>query len=1265
MKRDYLIGLDAASTNGHCVLVDTSGETIASATRNWTPAPTPNSASMGFDLDLELIWEQFGGMVREVVARAAATPDQIVAIAPTGQGESLVLLDAEGLPLLAVPSLDVRAMAEGLQLAAARGDELFQRVGRRPMPVFAGPRMAWFAQSQPALWKRASTWLSLSDWLVYRMCGARLTEPSQAGGSLLMNLKTRDWAWDIAEDLGIRSNLFPDLARSGQHAGVLSNDAARTLGLRAGIPVAVGGNAIQCGLLGCGAVSPDDIAAIIGVTGSVQQVVNQPLCDAEGRMWSGHHVIDGMWVLESNAGLVGSTLEDLGRLMFPDSAIGAARLLALAGESVPGAHGVLSTLGSGVMDARTFDLPLGNITMSELPDVGSENRRSDLARAIAEGLAYGVRANIAQVQAATGNAQPLVRLAGGLSRSRTWCQILADVLNAEVQVCAVPEASALGAAICAGVGAGVFPDLSEGAQALSRIGRSHAPVPENASRYSHLYGTWGLLQEERASADRIVRSVTLQEIMSNDPGQRQRAPSETRPRILVTAELDENALEQLRALGDVEYASYRDERRLLIGPALVRTLRGFDIFVTQVDVIDVEALHQLPDLRAIVACRNDTVNIDVEACSALGIPVLYAPGRNADAVADLTIAFLLMLSRRLLEANAFLRQPNGDEGDMARMGHAFRSLRGHELWRQTVGLIGLGAVGRAVAKRLAGFGCRVLAYDPEISPEAILRGGGEPTNLHDLLRESDFVSLHAELTSSSRGLLDEERIAQMKPGACLINTARGALIDEEALYDALRSGALGGAALDAFSVEPPGTDHPLLQLPNVVATPHVGGNTYEVAMHQSEIVARELDCLLRRERPRDIVNPEVLDGFDLDGDRHSLSEQEYLKLAARPAPTMSDLAQPAKARIHRSAPRSGAPTRTRNAMRIALEKFVAGMSSDSEVRSFSVDQDSTLMFVMDDLDLAFWIAFRHGSVSGGIGEPPTGADVCLRTTAEMLDGVLSRRIDGAEMAMEGRLSISGDAVKAMALQHLRGELKRNYLAARADSPDPGDLFLTTGSASPHGSRGSTDGSAERSAIAEIAEDLFSQRLISATGGNLSVRDPERDAIWITANQPLKSTIETDSVVALDLAGRVLDLDAPPPSSEYPMHCAVYRALPDAGAVIHSHAPNATVLANAGLPFLPISTEAAQFDDIPRIPFIMSDSEKLAEAIAEAMRDCPALLMQNHGLLVAGRTLRQAADLIGIIEHTCEVILGGYAVGKPPAVLPEEVLATLRKTRVVV
>lgn len=332
-------------------------------------------------------------------------------------------------------------------------------------------------------------------------------------------------------------------------------------------------------------------------------------------------------------------------------------------------------------------------------------------------------------------------------------------------------------------------------------------------------------------------------------------------RILVTATLDQWGVERLGRLGEVSYEGFADKKRLLAGKKLVRALDGVDVFVTEVDQVRAKVLTQVDRLQVIACCRADPVNIDVGTATEMGIPVLHTPGRNAQAVADLTLALMLMSLRHIPQAMDILRQEGGPQG-MVKMAVAFFELKGNELWDKTVGIIGLGAVGREVAKRLRGFDARLLVCDPYISEEVVDEFEATLVELDSLLREADVVTLHAALTDETRGILGRREFGMMKSSALFVNTARAELTDEGALVDALQKGGIAGAALDVFVEEPPAADHPLLQLHNVIATPHIGGNTHEIPAHQARIVVSDLERLFQGEKPLHVVNPKALDGFE-------------------------------------------------------------------------------------------------------------------------------------------------------------------------------------------------------------------------------------------------------------------------------------------------------------------------------------------------------------------------------------------------------------------
>jgi autoinducer 2 (AI-2) kinase len=290
--------------------------------------------------------------------------------------------------------------------------------------------------------------------------------------------------------------------------------------------------------------------------------------------------------------------------------------------------------------------------------------------------------------------------------------------------------------------------------------------------------------------------------------------------------------------------------------------------------------------------------------------------------------------------------------------------------------------------------------------------------------------------------------------------------------------------------------------------------------------------------------------------------------------------------------------------------------------------------------------------------------------------MLTGRRNAMQAAMTGDLSFSGDTAKAMTLQQINADLARVYRAARAEVGDPGDLAAlpdpraAAAVAPAPGPVAVLEPAAPASAIpagdvrhemCRIVTELYAAQLITATGGNVSTRNPDApDEAWITPSQLFKGDLRPEILVRIGMDAKALDPDSRSPSSEALMHTAVFKARPEAQAVIHCHAPNATILVNAGLPFLPISTEAAFFRDIGRIPFVMPGTQALADAIVEAMGQGWAVLMQNHGLLVAGRSLRRAADMAEIIERTAQVIIGCRSVGVDPPVLPDKVVAMLAK-----
>jgi D-3-phosphoglycerate dehydrogenase / 2-oxoglutarate reductase len=295
--------------------------------------------------------------------------------------------------------------------------------------------------------------------------------------------------------------------------------------------------------------------------------------------------------------------------------------------------------------------------------------------------------------------------------------------------------------------------------------------------------------------------------------------------------------------------SERGLREYVGDPAEVaRAVAGHDVLVVHGAAVSAEVLGAAP-LRLVCCARGGPVNVDVAAATDRGIPVVNTPGKNAEAVAELTIAFALLLVRAVPRASRHLLEGGGFTESV----YAGREFFGREAPSLTMGLIGLGHVGREVARRARALGFTVLGYDPQPPPP---RSGVELVSLDTLLARSDVVSLHARLTPENRLMFSRDRFAQMRPGACFINTARESLVDERALRQALEQGTLGGAALDVLERTP--GRHPLLDMPNVIVTPHIGGATVETLTRGARRAVTAVTELLAGRVPANVVNPQVL-----------------------------------------------------------------------------------------------------------------------------------------------------------------------------------------------------------------------------------------------------------------------------------------------------------------------------------------------------------------------------------------------------------------------
>ncbi|URA10078.1 phosphoglycerate dehydrogenase [Thermospira aquatica] len=303
-------------------------------------------------------------------------------------------------------------------------------------------------------------------------------------------------------------------------------------------------------------------------------------------------------------------------------------------------------------------------------------------------------------------------------------------------------------------------------------------------------------------------------------------------RILVTDKLDAEGVEILKRYKEFDVV----EKETLKGDALIQELRGYDAIIVRSETkLTKEVLEASEGLKIIARAGVGVDNIDVPTATKKGIVVVNAPSGNTISTAEYTFAMMIALARKIPFAHASMQQKVWDR----------KSFKGVELLNKTLGVIGLGRIGTEVAKRAQAFGMKILGYDPYLSEEMATKLGIELASLERIYKESDFITVHTPLTDATRGLIGKKEIEMMKKSVRIINCARGGIIDEAALAEALKSGRIAGAAVDVYSKEPPfDSANPLLDAPNCILAPHLGASTaeaqYNVAIESAEAVANFL-----------------------------------------------------------------------------------------------------------------------------------------------------------------------------------------------------------------------------------------------------------------------------------------------------------------------------------------------------------------------------------------------------------------------------------------
>jgi xylulokinase len=483
---DILLGLDLGTTNCKALAFGPDGEALASASIP-TPVHQRSRDSNSPEYDPDVLWDSSAQLIRRIVDQLLSD-QHIAGVAVTSMGESGVLLDSTGRPLFSVLTWHDRRTLHWKEWWAGRmsGTDLYRITGLPPDHIYSAHKILWYREEYPQAFARAQTWLGLADWITFRLTGELTTSLSMASRTMLFDVSAGSWSKELLRMAGLPASLMPNALPSGQVVGRVTASPAHTTGLREGTPVVVGGHDHICAALAAGVIEPGPVLDSAGTAEAILVPLDTPILDEKASVAGvccGCHTAHDQYYMVGGV-MSGAVTGWLGRLFADDaSAEGLARLMEEAMSAPPLANGVwfLPHLGGSGPPQRDPDawgawlgLRLGH-------------NRADLVRAAMEGLAFGVRHLLEGLKKVTGAPITELRSVGGGSRNPWWQALKADVLGVPVQVPAVTDVTAQGAALLAGIGVGIYSDAAEASARAYHPARHYEPAPDRHTAYEAAY----------------------------------------------------------------------------------------------------------------------------------------------------------------------------------------------------------------------------------------------------------------------------------------------------------------------------------------------------------------------------------------------------------------------------------------------------------------------------------------------------------------------------------------------------------------------------------------------------------------------------------------------------------------------------------------------------------------------------------------------------------------------------------------------------------
>jgi autoinducer-2 kinase len=494
----HTLAIDLGTGSCRAVLFDEAGTQLAIGQREWSHAEIPGApGSQVFDTTRN--WALICECIREAIHVAAIGPTDIAAVSSTSMREGMVLYDADGHEIWACPNVDSRAAAEAAQLVASGDARRIFEHGGDWVSITSPARFLWIAAHEPETFRRIAHIGMLSDWVLYRLAGRFVTDPSAGSSSNLFDLRTRSWSSASLDLIGLSTDLVPDVLEPGTVVGPLTSRAAEETGLAAGTPVVVGGADTQLGLVGIGVVVPDRLTLVGGSFWQLTVVTDRPLIDPQARVRTLCHSVPGLWMTEGIGFYCGIAMRwfrdafcEVERAEAVRRGVDTYVVMEEAAAAVPPGSEGITAIFSNVMDAKRWVQASPSFLGFDVDRPAASNRRACI-RALEEQAAYTARGHLEIVSELTGRTYDELVFTGGAAKGSLWPQIVADVVGLPVRVPAVKESTALGAALYAGIGAGLYRDIGEAVASVVRTDRTLEPVPEARRTYDERYAAWRAL----------------------------------------------------------------------------------------------------------------------------------------------------------------------------------------------------------------------------------------------------------------------------------------------------------------------------------------------------------------------------------------------------------------------------------------------------------------------------------------------------------------------------------------------------------------------------------------------------------------------------------------------------------------------------------------------------------------------------------------------------------------------------------------------------